>query len=806
MDRRNFNKLLAGTLSFSGVLRGEPAQALASPTGVGSKSSFQGSGSLIPEVSLAHKRTDWELVILDACPTETMQDIGGTAVGDIDKDGKTEVIISGNGGLVWYRPSTGEKGVIARGVFGVGVALADVDGDGRLEVIATEKARSGASGEKWVIWWYKFGANLHDSWTGHIVDDETAGNPHDVVLADLDGDGKHELIATAMYSNTPGLYAYKIPSNPHDPWKKQAIQIGLSAEGTSAGDLNGDGKDEVVCGPFWFSAPSSGAFSGEPWVTHALAPGFREMCRSAVIDINGDGHLDVVVVEDEYPDGRLSWFENRLHSAPNAPWVEHPITAPLNFPHTLQAWHDSKTRRACLLIGEMNEGGWAAPYNWNARLIVYAAVDGGKSWSGDIIYEGEGTHQGVYAELDGSGEHVIFGHAAQVMAKGDTYTGWVQMFRPRAKPSKLEQFRHMFVDRQKPYTGIEILAVNLRGTGASDIVCGAWWYENPGWERHTIPGIAQIINAYDIDNDGREELIGIKGKPGVSDFYGALNSDLVWLKPVDLSKDRWEEHAIGIGDGDWPHGSVVAPLLPGGRLALVCGYHDDKHRPPQIFEIPDDPRAPWPKRVIADIRYGEQMVAYDLDDDGKLDVVAGPYWLENLGDGRFEPHLLIDPELLEAENLKMISRVAIADLNGDGRPDILFTVEDVDYKVRKAFFAPVGWLENTGAPRDRKFKLHIIDRIRSPHSLSVADLDGDGELEIVAGEHDPFTPYRSQARVYAYKKANAHGLHWSRFQVDNRFSSHVGTKVAEISAGRRVILSHSWFESTYVHLWELGKA
>jgi hypothetical protein len=106
----------------------------------------------------------------------------------------------------------------------------------------------------------------------------------------------------------------------------------------------------------------------------------------------------------------------------------------------------------------------------------------------------------------------------------------------------------------------------------------------------------------------------------------------------------------------------------------------------------------------------------------------------------------------------MISRIAIADVNGDGRPDILFTVEDVDYNVRKAFFAPVGWLENTGNLRDGKFKVHVIDRVRSPHSLSVADLDGDGELEVVVGEHDPFTPYRSKARVYAYKKADAKGI------------------------------------------------
>jgi len=395
------------------------------------------------------------------------------------------------------------------------------------------------------------------------------------------------------------------------------------------------------------------------------------------------------------------------------------------------------------------------------RVHVYG---GGKSWRREIIYEGEGTHEAVRIDLDGSGEHVILGHSAQVKAKTGPYTGWVQMFRPREKPSPAAQFQHAFVDRQKPHTGVDINAIDVDGDGLLDIVCGTWWYKNPTWERHFIPGIAQIIAGYDLDRDGRKELIGIKAKAGSvgKDFYDALSSDLVWLKPIDLSKDTWEEHIIGTGDGDWPHGNTIAPLLPGGRAALVCGYHERKNSPPQIFEVPDDPKQhPWPKRVIADIPFGEEMIAHDFDGDGKLDVVAGPYWLESMGDGRFTPHLLINSEYLKSANLGMISRIAVADVNGDGRPDILFTVEDVDWNdnVRKAFFSPVGWLENTGSLRDGSFKVHIIDRVRSPHSISAADLDGDGEIEVIVGEHDPFKPYRSKCRLYAYRKPMRKGSH-----------------------------------------------
>lgn len=524
-----------------------------------------------------------------------------------------------------------------------------------------------------------------------------------------------------------------------------------------------------------------------------------------MIDVNDDGRLDIVLVEDEYPDGRLAWFENRIHESRESAWVQHSIDGPLNFAHTLRAWRDPQTKQVMILAGEMNEGGWEAPYNWNARLLRYAALNHGASWQSEVLYQGEGTHEAVYFDLDNSGTHVIVGHASQVMAKAGAYTGWVQMFRPLKTPSIAADYEHRFVDRQKPYTGIDINAFDVDSDGNLDIVCGAWWYKNPTWERHVIPGVAQVINAYDLDHDGKLELIGIKAKPQADGFYNALTSELVWLKATDLDNDQWEMHSIGTGDGDWPHGNVVAPILPGGRIGLVCGYHEHKQNPPQIFEMPDDPRQPWPKRVIADIPYGEEMKAFDLDGDGKLDIVAGPYWIENLGDGRFTPHLLIDADLLKSMNLEMISRLAITDVNGDGRPDILFTVEDVDWNVHKAFFSPVGWLENTGDLRDGKFNVHIIDKVRSPHSISVADLDGDGKMEVIVGEHDPFKPYRSQCRLYAYKQADSKGITWARTTLDDRFEHHDGAKAVELSRGKLAIISHGWMEPSYVHIWEWNR-
>jgi hypothetical protein len=89
-----------------------------------------------------------------------------------------------------------------------------------------------------------------------------------------------------------------------------------------------------------------------------------------------------------------------------------------------------------------------------------------------------------------------------------------------------------------------------------------------------------------------------------------------------------------------------------------------------------------------------------------------------------------------------------------------------------------------------------------PVSLDVADLDGDGELELVVGEHDPFNAYRSRSRLYVNKKADPQGRAWYRSPLDDRFEHHDGTRVFEVAPGRPGIVSHGWADSRYVHLGE----
>ena len=766
-------------------------------------------------------QTDWELTILDANPpVEPEQGLGGCAVGDLDGDGEAEMVVSGFGALLWYRPTTGERGVIARGAFHVGLEIADVDGDGRLEVITPQAAdphdidkpympEKQYQDERMILVYYKPGKDLAKPWRRYVID---ARGPaaHDVIVADVDGDGRDELIANDIAAQA-AVHVYKAREDPTQAWQKHTIQTGSKEEGLAVGDFDGDGNLEIASGVHLYHQPDAGPYAG-PWLRSTVAPDHREMCRVAAVDITGNGRPDLVIVDSEYFEGQLSWFENRPPEAPRGTitWIEHPIERGIYYGHSLHVKRDPNTHSVRIFLGEMAGGGWNAPYNHDARLIAYTTTNGGKTFAREILAQGAGTHEATMFDIDGDGQEEIVGK--------EWRKSRVHFWKKTDKRSPITEYRHQFIDLDKPEVGTDITATDVDGDGRQDIVCGSWWYHAPTWQRYSIEkamlkttsggpsgglGVGQVICAYDIDGDGRDELIAIRRKDGKHGYAG-LSSDLVWLKAIDPLAGKWEMHEIGRGIGDWPHGSLIAPVLPGGKPALMCSYHsahasndkDCKHYP-QLFEIPADPTVtPWPKRTLAEILYGEEMVAADITGNGSLDIVAGSHWLENMGDGSFAPHQMIEGFYP--------ARVAVADITGNGKLDVVLGKEDLGYDTKKVPWSPLAYLTAGSDPR-KPWELRVIDRVRCAHSIAAADLDGDGEPEIICGEHDPFYPYRTRCHLYVYKKADPAGLTWKRYTLDDRFEHHDGTKIINLagpaSATKLGIISHGWQDNLYVHLW-----
>lgn len=293
-------------------------------------------------------------------------------------------------------------------------APADIDGDGKLDfaVGADWKPFNTKSGG--TIQWIRQGETPGEKWTVHAIGEEPT--IHRMNFADLDGDGKPELIASPLMGRdtTPPsfgekgcrLLAYKIPSDPvKGPWKPEVIDDELHvSHNFTVTDLDGDKRPDILVVSFegvsWLKQDKVGKWSR----THIGAGEQATMPNKGASEIKHGrlamGRDYIATIEPWHGSEVVVYTRPERQSAANTLWDRQVLDADLKWGHAVWCANLDDDEDQELIIGirdDKEDGG-------RRGVRIYDPVDGGKSWQRTLLDPGGVAIEDLAAgDLNGDG-------------------------------------------------------------------------------------------------------------------------------------------------------------------------------------------------------------------------------------------------------------------------------------------------------------------------------------------------------------------------------------------------------------------
>jgi hypothetical protein len=271
---------------------------------------------------------------------------------------------------------------------------------------------------------------------------------------------------------------------------------------------------------------------------------------------------------------------------------------------------------------------------------------------------------------------------------------------------------------------------------ATDMRQGVVFRGNPAQTGSPLKSVASIphpahVTLTDVDQDGLQDLL----VGDLGEFFPADHDKgaVIWMRGLAGGKfgsfwlDGWPRVAdVESADfnGDGKHDLVVAAFgwRKTGEVAIMENRTTNPAQPAFIKHTID----PRPGAI--------HVLPIDLNRDGKMDFVALlaqehesviAYINKGTSDFSFEPRLIYAAPHPNWGS----SGIQLVDLDKDGDLDVLLTHGDTfDDGIVKPYHG-IQWLENTGT---YPFVEHTIAQMAGVHRAQAADLDGDGDLDIVA--------------------------------------------------------------------------
>ena len=347
--------------------------------------------SLFVNVQAVAQEIRFQHVTVDAHPP---QNPWVKVVADFNQDGMPDIGIGGSKGpFVWYEYPSWNKHLVTDGGYAtVDGETADIDGDGDADIVLGG-----------IVWLENPGAERVTSgspWKRHQV---AQLNSHDIEVADLDGNGKLDLVTRdqSSFGRPAGNQIQIWKQLDPDSWSRRDL-VCPHGEGLKLGDVDCDGDADIIIGARWFE--NSGDILQGRWREHTYTAKWNHPdAKIGFGDLNSDGRPDIVLTPSELKGNtyRIAWYASPPD--PHDEWEQHVIEAEQEtVVHALEIADMNDDHTLDVVVAEMHQG--ADP----DEVRVYVNDDHGLRWTRQVLSR-TGSHDIVVADIGSDSDNDIIG-------------------------------------------------------------------------------------------------------------------------------------------------------------------------------------------------------------------------------------------------------------------------------------------------------------------------------------------------------------------------------------------------------------